>query len=64
MEGAGVEFLVIFLDQQKQRPNIHIPAAAPDFSFSLLANRITHRYSPATEISVRPLQNQDDGIKL
>lgn len=64
MEGAGVDILVTFSNEQKQRPNMHIHAAAPDFSFTLIANRITHRYSLATENSIRPLQNRDDGIKL
>lgn len=64
MEGAGVEILVPFSNQQKQRSNIYIHAAAPAFSFSLIANRITHRYSPATENTVRPLQNGDDRIKV
>lgn len=67
MEGAGVEILVTFSNQQKQQKqgaNIHIHTAAPAFSGSLIANRITHRYSPATENSIRPLQHRDDGIKL
>lgn len=48
MKGAGVEILVTFSKQQKERPNIHIHTAATAFSCSPIANRITHRYSPAT----------------